>query len=707
MIDLFDQIEKTLAPRKISVIEFAESSEYCNKPLYPRQEVLLKIFFLEELAGWEEDVLTHWLNGGRNGTEITISPNIRERMEYLRENGYKHFREIVLAGGRRSSKGFITGVSMAKVMWDCLQLEDPGTFYGIDPTKDIYFSCVAGSEDQAKQFQYADFSSSVETCKAFEPYIVKGLETEIRVATEVDLRRITQARMAGNKIQKDIARLRGNALAANAGTLRGSATMGIVIDEMAHMIPGESKASAEQVYTAADPSLDQFGRDGIMFCNSSPLTKVGMFFERYTAAMRPFDPTRPIEFGKVDPESEDDDSGKNGDPRIVAFQYPSWALFEGYQGSKHKFRRAITVSPDWDPDEKLPSGEYLWSEDDRRDILTARSKEADNPETYKVERRGKFAEVSEAYLNPQKVDAMYEGTPKEWVFHAGSNVPVLRCEPYKTNWGTGALNRFMYKIHVDPSSTTAGFGFALGHREIFTDWLGKEESHVVFDIIKRWQPKNFSGGAIHWDTVLDEIYLYAELFRPFEITFDQHQSAEPIQRLQQRLLEKNINCRVREIVATNEINWKRWEVFKTALYRGWVHAPSDTADIEWSKLELKYLQEVKTGGKHPKVDRQEIGPVQTKDMADCIAEVTYSLIGNMFIDQARERLANSVVVGGSPGGYGIGNGGLPTGGSGPPNISEYYSRRDEKEARMGMGNPARGVVGRGRGRKGGSRSRGW
>jgi hypothetical protein len=143
---------------------------------------------------------------------------------------------------------------MGKKMWDTLQLQDPGRHYGIDPDKDIYFSCVAGSESQAKEFQYADFSSVVSSCRAFEPYLLKELETEFRVATPEDLRKISQRKRArGSKIEKDIAKLRGKALAANAGTLRGSATMALVIDEMAHMIAGESKASADQVYNAADP----------------------------------------------------------------------------------------------------------------------------------------------------------------------------------------------------------------------------------------------------------------------------------------------------------------------------------------------------------------------------------------------------------------------------------------------------------------------
>ena len=125
-MDLLAQALNQLAPKKVGIEEFAESSEYCNKNLYPGQAVLLKTIFLEELTGQEEDILTYWINGGRNGTEIGISPNVRERVEWCREAGYPHFREVALVGGRRSSKGFCTGLAMGKVMWETLQKGDPG-----------------------------------------------------------------------------------------------------------------------------------------------------------------------------------------------------------------------------------------------------------------------------------------------------------------------------------------------------------------------------------------------------------------------------------------------------------------------------------------------------------------------------------------------------------------------------------------------------
>src|SRR5208282_5335255 len=113
--------------------------------------------------------------------------------------------------------------AMAKIMWDTLQLQDPGAHYGIEKEKEIYWACMAVSEEQAQGRQYADFASTVSQCESFKPYIVNNLETEIRVATNTDLRTIAQMKGRGQRVQKDIARLRGKAMAANASSIRGLA----------------------------------------------------------------------------------------------------------------------------------------------------------------------------------------------------------------------------------------------------------------------------------------------------------------------------------------------------------------------------------------------------------------------------------------------------------------------------------------------------
>lgn len=666
MLDLLDTVEANLTSEEIGIVEFCESDEYCNKPLYPRQRVLLKLIFLEEMDDEENDVLDYWIQGGRNGGEIRISPDIRERVHYLRERGYKHFREVDLVGGRRGAKGFITGQSMGKVLWDTLQLQDPGRYYGIDPDKNIYFSCVAGSEAQAKEFQFADLTGCIESCRAFQNHPAKFMETEFRVSTSEDVRRMAAAKRRGTKTERDYARLRGKALAANAGTLRGSATMAICIDEMAHMLPGESKSSADQVYNAATPSLDQFGKDAIIFCNSSPYSKVGMFYDRNQIALRPFDQDyAPGEEIRV----KGREIRTNGDPRTFTFEFPSWALFEG--GEKHGMKM-LTVSPDWDTEEKNEDGTNRFDEDAKNAIIGMRAEEASNPETFKVERRGKFAEVTDAYLNPAMVDQVFAGKPAGWDVQG-----KMLLLPFGTNSGRDAIpGLFKYKFHCDPSSTTAGFGFAIGHTEYVAEPNGKNKTpHVVFDLIKRWNPKDFPGSTIVWGHVINEILVYAQVFRPYEITFDQFQSAEPIQTLKYALMEKGIDCNVYVKTATLESNWFRAETAKTAINHGLVHAPNDSEDLVLASDELKFLQKKNTGGRYPRVDKQDAGPVQTKDMADCIFEVIESEIGNQLKNLMRDRAVAAVVAPGAQGGFRIGGDQQGDISQLHPNLPGYYGKR--------------------------------
>jgi hypothetical protein len=193
----------------------------------------------------------------------------------------------------------------------------------------------------------------------------------------------------------------------------------------------------------------------------------------------------------------------------------------------------------------------------------------------------------------------------------------------------------------------------MGHIEAFLI-DGEAHEHVVFDIIRRWNPKEFKDGVIQWEPILEEVLGYCMLFRPTRLTFDQHQNMWPMEWLEKELGRRGIgDTRIYQKTANLEHNWNRAEVFRTALYQGRVHAPNDTADCDYAGLELKYLQEVKTA-RIPRVEKQDVGPVQTKDIADTIMEVVEALIGAEY--SRRDNLSSLGLLTGAPGGYGIGKG---------------------------------------------------
>lgn len=656
---LLELARHKLDTKDIGIVEFAE--ELCGKGLYPRQQVLLKLIFLEEMEGWEEDVLTEWMRGG----ETTLSPKIRERRDYLRNQNYGHFPEMVLVGGRRSSKGYVSAIAMSKLIYDTWKLGDPGRHYGIDIDKEIYFSCVAGSLDQAKKFQYADLTSTITRCTPLitsEFGLSRVQAMNFTVSTASDKRYLAEMKRQGILVSKDFAKIRGNALAANADTIRGSATMGIIFDEMAFMEDTEgNRSSADECYAAAEPSLAQFGKDGMIFMNSSPYTKIGIFYEKAQQSMQ---------------------LASNGDPLfpdIFCLQFPSWELFRDYKRKKNPrngqpiYDHALMVSADWDPDTLNEADAALC----RREKL----REASNPDKYKVERRAQWAEVQEAYLRAEAVDAAF--------------LPEFRGR--KITWQPmGSYVYQPYVAHCDPSSTTAGFGFAIAHIEEWeNEKTGIQEPHVVFDLVRRWDPAAFPNGTIDYIKVCEELLRYCVLFRPKTMTFDQWNSVAPMQWLQQEIAKSRLPTRISQVTATKRVNWNRWELFKTMLYTERVHIPpdclSDHLSDEWTysqyaKGELKNLQ-VKNGS----VEKQDIARINTKDIADCIAECTRALMSEI-LGYDTDGLIDGAF--GAQGGY-------PIGGSHPmqDKISEMTNYM--RQQRMMVPNPTRGMdyrAGRGRGR---------
>ncbi|MEM3097554.1 MAG: hypothetical protein QXU32_02395 [Nitrososphaerales archaeon] len=639
-----DYIVKQINPTSASVVEFAE--DMSNKRLYPLQRVLLKLIFLEEMEGWEEDLLSFMIKGGRNA-EIIMSPDIRERRDYCREEGREHFSEIVLVGGRRSSKGFLTGIIGAYKLYKVFQLADPGVYFNMDPDKVIDFLCIAASFDQAKTLQFADLRSVIVNNSVLSPNIGKDLEEILTIKHDSDSEKIARMRKLGIKVARDFAQLRVRPMAANEETIRGTASIFIIFDEFAHMMPGESRQAASRVYAAAEPSIAQFGKHALVMCNSSPYTKIGQFYEQFELAMRP--------------------KSLGWYPSRFAIQFPSWAFYDKWWvDPERRFRNAIMVSPDWGDVIELNEPASALDSDSKVKRSEEQLKEQANPDTYRVERRAQWAEVLDAYLDPVKVDECFSG-----ILPDGSRCTASYDGTY----------RYSYIAHVDPSSTTAGFGFAIGHVEEFADPTGIFPDgiarHVVFDRVHRWNPEDFPGRTINYIKVREELTHIMQLYYPKEITFDQYNSVGLIQELREAAQRLNIwDIRIGEIKSTALENWNRWEAFKTALYLGLVHIPPDCIDprtgfnySEYAALELKFLREVKTG-QTKRVEKQDIGPIQTKDIADCICVVVNKFLGSYIGDFMSKNFEIGIKMG-AEGGYQIG-GRFP---GGPMENEKFHASR--------------------------------
>jgi hypothetical protein len=213
----------------------------------------------------------------------------------------------------------------------------------------------------------------------------------------------------------------------------------------------------------------------------------------------------------------------------------------------------------------------------------------------------------DAYLNPAMVAEMFQ----PW-----NGRRIERTQ--------GGVLDGHYVAHADPSKSGANFGFALAHTE------GPDQNglmHVVFDEVTHWEPGDFTDNDMMIDYLEVEKHLqdYIGRFVPHHLSFDQWNSAMPIQRLQRWVATQNFPKRVLiyERTATAKLNWQVAETFKTALNLGLLHSPYD----EMADLECRFLRDLGNN----KVDHPDAGPVTTKDTFDAMSNVVYTLIGEQMM----------------------------------------------------------------------------
>ena len=447
---------------------------------------------------------------------------------------------------------------------------------------------------------------------------------------------------------------------------RGPTSFMQFYDEMGHVIATGANRSAEDVYQAATPSLDQFGVDAFIYEGSSPWQMTGQLYENYLQALS-VDPVTRLPLR----------------PEMLMVQLASWDLYEDWWMAEdipmvpgdHRHRRTVIIPmrglklPEvgkalpadtngltkvasvemvndaearieydrisalsrWVP--KVPKGEptpepvVVHFPKFKKAIQTydaqMRRLERANPDTFRVERLSQWAAAMDAYLDYNQIQEMFG----PW------NGATLTMQE------RGILSR-TYVAHGDPSKSGANFGFAIAHTE------GPDEEglyHVVFDKIHAWHPADFDDARIDYIAIEAEIIEMGKAFMPSDLTFDQFNSAGMIQRIQRALRSANLpkSTTVYERTATAPINWKMAETFKTALNMGLIHAPY----FELAELELRFLQLTA----NQKVDHQTSGPVQTKDVADAMFNVVYQLIGEQMGAFLRMELAQLAVRGSQAG----------------------------------------------------------
>ena len=602
-----------------SIVDFATHKSFCGKRLYPRQMTLLKLIYLETetMTDYDRDVIGGWAESFKDfHRPVGVQPDIWDRLDYLKNNGFSHFPHVQMVMGRRASKGIMGGIVGAERIAWLYSLGSWQQHFNQVPGQVAEVMVVANSLSQAVTRQFRDIRNTVLNCEYLRPHIVSDKQTEFYVRTPGDEQTIAENKIAGISTEREIATIYCKASSSVSTSGRGGTAIAIFYDEMAHMLAGTgSTKTGEEIYDAFQPSLDQFGSAAMTYLASSPFSKIGKFYDLYQQGRITMDEYNKRE-GKlktstfieeaaaqdidVDP---DEVSAAVAEPTFLVVQLPSWETYKDWDISREiPIRPGRTrMFPRWNsPVQFEPKA------DGTPDERVQYRRQQRNPDKFKVERGAQFATVQDAYLNEVMVDRMFL-TPS-WR-------DPLECQ----HQGRLAI---AYRAHADPSRTNANFGFAIAHLEDAPpDEHGIVWPHVILDVLHVWKPEDFPEHTIDYVRVGEELDDYLVRFPSMtKMTYDQFNSAGFIAH-QKRAFP---NIRVLEKTFTVKENQDRFEKFKSALNLGWVHSYRDHFAEEGQsllELELKFLQE-----KNGKVDRQEIGPVQTKDLADAVMVVTTELL---------------------------------------------------------------------------------
>lgn len=592
---LLDIVQSYVGLEVPDPITFCVGEEWLNRPnMYPRQATLMKVAFLREdlFTDYDYQVVEEWAHSFRTTGYNGIQPDVLRRMEILRDQGFKWFREILLVMGRRAGKGHLSALAMAYVLWNYMAKGDPQDFYGVDRSKRLTALIFAGKREQAKANLWKDLVNVVTDAPCFAPYVSQFHAERLSIYAPADFVKIRRQQERG--IESDLDQATFEILPKESTLMAGRGPASFVqgYDEMAHVVASGANRSAEEVYAAATPSLDQFGKDGFIVEPSSPWQMMGQFYENYTQSL------------------QQDMDGTPLYPEKLMVQLASWDIYKDWERA-HFIPLTSRSSETFRP----LRGAIQTYDDQMKKLKMA------NPETFAVERESKFATAIDAYLNADKVEAIFN----DW------NGRTLQMQE------KGLLIQ-TYKAHGDPSKSNANFGIAIAHPEV-VDGV----THCVFDLIHHFDPQDFPDHNIDYEFVESWIWEKIKAFMPDEWTFDQWNSASMIQRLQKKVRDANFPKRVNvyEETATMTHNWKRAENAKTAINMGWVHAPY----YEQAELELKFLQE-----KNGKVEKPSMGPIQTKDVADCVFECIYTIVGEQVNAFMMNDMSSMRVGGGLQGG---------------------------------------------------------
>lgn len=237
-------------------LEFFESDRFCGMHLYPNQRLMLKLWNLQidDLTDYENQTLDRWCREFKNDKyKVGVLPDIRERIEVLKREGYKHFSTYVLVLGRRASKSFLSGsqlaLSDAQMLWNGIPnvrfssdlaeeqdsivggsdfwkqdaFEEAQDNAGIDKDTAVYSVFMATTMTQAQETIFKDYYNAVLSCKWLQDYVLRVTPFQVTYQTVNDRLKTLEYLENGVPLERELSSMVSRPVSSNSDSVRGRA----------------------------------------------------------------------------------------------------------------------------------------------------------------------------------------------------------------------------------------------------------------------------------------------------------------------------------------------------------------------------------------------------------------------------------------------------------------------------------------------------
>lgn len=577
------------------------------------QEIQRELEFIQKYPWFEERpaTLSEFLGPRYLNIADRVRPRIREELVRIigEEVDGLHMTKYPLAevtGAIGIGKTTVASIVLPYMAHWVLCLKDPQDFFDLLPGSRIAFMQMSTSESQALQVVFGDIKARIQHSPWFKKYPFNpSYKKQIRFD------------------QKDIWILPGDSAET---TFEGYNILGGILDEMDSHLVTEKKDYAEQGYSTIASRIDsRFAlakAQGFLLLIGQMKSSTGFAarkFKEFTERDDAYAVRLSIweSFGwdrYLDPKTGERDSffydtfRKQMVPKALASVVDNEHLIEvptsykkAFEAGPEKALRDLAGIPPavGDPFIGLP---------------------------YKiVEARDRWLQHHPGFTSPVRTDGVIEN----W-FHAQESLPRV--------------------VHLDLAYSANGdaLGLAMGHVSEVMEIDGEHKPYIVIDFLLRMKAP--AGGEIFLGDVRRVIYsMRNDLgFRIKKATMDGFESHDTMQQFIRRRIECEYVSVDKQVLPYHDL--------REALYEDRIEFPQYLVKMQYGDLELtevvvKELTELVDNGR--KIDHPDLG---SKDVADAIAGVTYTLMGDRsyrrkvprldsYRDQQDDQLS---VVNGSP-----------------------------------------------------------